>query len=238
MISLFGKYCFVRPVGRTDNFPLQEIFGKKVVVLQDLRTTTFNLPWDALLVWFEAEDFMVPLPQNHFMGNKLYEEKAPIFASSGAKLRMSRKEAEVLHIDPDRQNDMMDTRWVYFRHSVSMDACDAIPTCTRCFSEWLCRESPVIPAPHFPIVPNVVVPAGAETLSTGTVEAKDAILDFLECHGSIFLQGTKCNLKEVAMMTCWGQRFHATCGRLRPFLQAYGITNPSDSFEVIELVFN
>ena len=238
MVKLFGQYCFVRPVGKTDNYPLQEIFGKKAAVLQDLRTTTYNLPWDALLVWFEAEDFMVPLPQNHFMGNKLYDEKAPIFASSGSKLRISRKEAESLQVDPDKQNDMMDTRWVYFRHTVSMDAGDAIPPCPRCFSEWLCRDSPVIQAPDVHNVSIAAVPAAAQTLLAATAEAKDAMLDFLETHGSIFLQGPRCNVKEVAIMTSWGQRFHATCGRLRPFLQSYGITNPMDCDEISEFVFN
>ena len=40
------------------------------------------------------------------------------------------------------------------------------------------------------------------------------------------------------MMTRWGQRFHAAYGRLLPFSQSFGVTNPSDCDEIMEFVFN
>ena len=46
---IFKDHVFLRPVGR-GNYPLQDIFGKKVCVLQDVRVSTFKLAWDSLLV--------------------------------------------------------------------------------------------------------------------------------------------------------------------------------------------
>ena len=39
LVAIFGDRAFVRPVGK-GSFPLQDLPGKKVVVLQDLRAAT------------------------------------------------------------------------------------------------------------------------------------------------------------------------------------------------------
>ena len=39
LVAIFGDRAFVRPVGK-GNFPLQDLPGKKVVVLRDLRAAT------------------------------------------------------------------------------------------------------------------------------------------------------------------------------------------------------
>ena len=93
-------------------------------------------------------------------------------------------------------------------------------------------------APHAIRYSKKAVPATAETLPSGPIEAKDAILDFWETRGSTFLQGPMRNVQEIAIMTCWGQRSHAICGRLLQFLQSYGVTNQSDCNEIKELFFN
>ena len=66
IIKIFDDHCFTRPVGKANNYPLQDLFGKKVVVLQDLRLSTYRLPFDARrfvlqgwctrpgLFWFQA----------------------------------------------------------------------------------------------------------------------------------------------------------------------------------------
>jgi hypothetical protein len=137
LISLFGEYAFTRPVGNRSNYPLQDIFEKKVIVLQDLRTDTFKLPFADLLVWFEGESVRVPLPQNHYRGDRTYNERAPVFASAGSKLRISPQEAAMLLLDGSRQNEMMDARWNYFHMPASMqDGVECLP-CARCFAEWL-----------------------------------------------------------------------------------------------------
>ena len=79
LIQIYREFAFTRPVGVRSSFPLQDIFGKKVVVLQDLRTSTYQMTFDALLVWFEGESFRVPMPQNYHQGDKLYDERAPFF---------------------------------------------------------------------------------------------------------------------------------------------------------------
>ena len=130
MIEIFGDYAFVRPVGR-GNYPLQDIFNKKIAVLQDLRTETYKLSFDSLLVWWEGETFRIPLPQNVNKGDKLYRERAPVFASSGGKLRIPLEEAIRMRVNPDRQNDMMDARWRYFCHTVSLPE-DQSKKCEPC----------------------------------------------------------------------------------------------------------
>jgi hypothetical protein len=138
LIEIFGEHAFTRPVGSRSNYPLQDLFEKKVVVLQDLRVNTFKMPFADLLVWFEGEAFRVPLPQNHYRGDKLYNERAPVFASGGSKLRISPHEVFELGVDAAKQNDMMDARWTYFHHPASLQVCADCAPCARCFAMWLC----------------------------------------------------------------------------------------------------
>ena len=143
LIELFGDHCFVRPVGKKNNYPLQEIFGKKICVLQDFRATTYDMGFDDLLVWFEGESFQVPLPQNSNKGNRLYDEKAPLFLSAGSKLRISEREAQLLQVDAEEQNDMMNGRFRLFRHPVAVPPSQrrSVKPCAKCFSCWMCAEA-------------------------------------------------------------------------------------------------
>ena len=111
-------------------------------MLQDFRAQTYDMGFDASLVWFEGESFYVPLPQNHNKGNKLYSEKAPIFISAGSKLRISAKEAWTLQVDMHQQNDMMDGRFTYFRLPVAVPPHCRRPVlpCAKCFAKWLCED--------------------------------------------------------------------------------------------------
>ena len=102
-----------------------------------MRTNTYKLDWDALLVWFEGDSFRVPIK---YEGDKLYNERAPIFASSSSKLRISKWEAQSLGVNEAAQNDMMDVRWRYFYHSASIALRVECAPCTRCFSEWLSTD--------------------------------------------------------------------------------------------------
>ena len=128
----------MRPAGR-DNYPLQALFGKKVVVLQDLRYSSLRLGWDALLVWWEGKPVQIPMPRNIHAGTKMYNEKAGIFASSGSKLRIPLMEAATLQVDPAKQNKMMDKRFHYFffGHEIQDDEVIEVEACGRCFSLWL-----------------------------------------------------------------------------------------------------
>jgi hypothetical protein len=69
LAEIFKGYVFLRPVGK-GNYPLQQLFGKKVCVLQDVRVNSFKLDFDSLLVWWEGEDFPVPMPRNHHKEDK------------------------------------------------------------------------------------------------------------------------------------------------------------------------
>ena len=141
--KIFQDRAFQRPVGQS-NFPLQAIFGKKVCVLQDIRVDTFKLGFDALLVWWEGESFPVPLPQNRHDGDRTYTEAAPVIVTSGDKLRISAGEAKRLQVDPQKQNAMMDDRFVYFHfpRTFHKDEVVEVDPCARCCAEWITGESP------------------------------------------------------------------------------------------------
>lgn len=255
MKGVFGGYCFVRPAGR-GNFPLQDMFGAKVIVLQDLRTTTYKLGWDDLLAWWEGECLRVPMPQNAHVGDKEYMEKAPLFASSGGKLRISPKEAAELRVPEATQNDMMDERWVYFHHSATLqNVDDTIPSCPACWCRWCCIYGQIdMPGPALALTlmpapapalsgaiivnpPQVVSPMAPAAQPSAEEEAKDALLDWLETHGgAIVCAGAHCNLAVVADGVAWSHRFHAACGRMLPFLRRCGVCH-ADNSEVI-VAFN
>ena len=140
LLTFFGDKAFTRSVGAS-NYRLQDIFGKKVVVLQDVRMSTYKMSFDSLLVRWEGESVRVPRPQNVHQGDRLYDEGAFLFASAGAKLRISAEEAFANRVDAAEQNDMMDRRWRYFLHPETVPGSQNVRPCGRCFSMWLCRES-------------------------------------------------------------------------------------------------
>ena len=154
LIAMFKEDAFTRSVGK-GNYPLQDIFGKKICVLQDIRTETYKLAWDSLLVWWEGESFRVPLPQNgQHMGDKLYEERAPVFATSGSKLRISAAEAHRSRLNEQEQNEMMDARFKFFCFPVSVPENKVIKVepCPACFAKWVRDASP---PPGHALLPEV-----------------------------------------------------------------------------------
>jgi len=141
LLEIFAGCVFVRPVGK-GNYPLQDIFGAKVCVLQDVRVNTFKLSWDDLLVWFEGETFTVPFPRNTHSKDLAYSERAPVFVSTGNKFCISDVEAQQLRVNPMEQNDMMAARFRFFLfpRSLGQHEKKVTPTCARCFARWLCSE--------------------------------------------------------------------------------------------------
>ena len=153
--KIFQDRAFLRPVG-PNNFPLQKIFGKKVCVLQDIRVETFKLGFDALLVWWEGETFPVPLPQNRHDGDRTYTETAPVIATSGDKLRISANEALRLQVDPEKQNAMMDDRFLYlhFPRTFRKDEVVEVDPCARCCADWISNDMPTLTTANAPASPQ------------------------------------------------------------------------------------
>ena len=217
--EIFAQCAFLRPVGK-GNYPLQDIFGAKVCVLQDVRVSSFKLDFDALLVWFEGEKFAVPLPRNAFMKDKLYVDKAPVFISSVSKFRIPEEEARRLQVDAEEQNRMMDARFQSFHFPRSLTKREKVecPACPRCFGEWLCQDTQtpalvVRDCPQSPSVPSGPAPR----------QAMEAILDWIETHGGeVRLKGAGANLALLADTLQWTRVFLPTCGRLIPFLARHG----------------
>ena len=213
LIELFADLAFTRPVGKPSNYPLQDLFGKKMVILQDLRMSTFQLAFDHLLAWFEGEKFRVPLPQNHHKGDGLYTEAAPIVASSSSKLRIDRAFLDA-GLDPDRQDAMMDTRWVYFHMPVSMPADIEAPTpCARCFATWLCSDDPADQTP--PLDSQWESPILSQVHVGDEAEAILALTDWIETHAP----ANVCDVGRMSDSVLWSQRYLQRCGRLLPFLR-------------------
>ena len=220
LAEIFAQCAFLRPVGK-GNYPLQEIFGAKVCVLQDVRVSSFKLDFDALLVWFEGEKFPVPLPRNTHAKDKWYSERAPIFISSGSKFRIPEAEARRLQVDPEEQNRMMDARFQSFHFPRSLTKWEKVecPPCPRCFAAWLCQGS-ASPEPSAPAAPQ-------EPLGPSPQQAAEAILDWVETHGGqLRLRGEGANLGLLADALQWSQKYLATCGRLVPFLAQHGEKSP------------
>ena len=153
---IFRLSAFLRPVGR-DNFPMREIFEKKVAIIEDLRVRTLGLEWDAMLVWLEGLDVPIPMPQNQHRGTKMYTEACPILASSGSKLRFPLKKALEDMVDPREQDDMMDDRWVYYHLTrvYKKEEKIYVNPCEACYSRWLqtTGEAPPAPPPGGPPPP-------------------------------------------------------------------------------------
>ncbi|CAE6960478.1 unnamed protein product [Symbiodinium sp. CCMP2592] len=142
----FGAECYVKPVGVANSFPLQSIFDKRIMVLQDLRVDSLKLSFDALLVLLEGQALEVPLPRNHFAANKVYTGTAGCFATSGNKLRIPHCEAVKLNVLPAEQDAMMDARWQYFRfdHAFSAADIEKIEACASCYANWVSAGLPAV----------------------------------------------------------------------------------------------
>ena len=141
LAEILHDCAFLRLVGK-GNYPLQEIFGAKACVLQDVRISTFKLDFDSLLVWFEGEKFYVPFPRNRFEKDRLYTERAPVFISSGSKFRIPHEEATRLQVNEEEQNRMMDSLFMYFhfQRSLAKEEKMEVAPCARCFAQWVCAH--------------------------------------------------------------------------------------------------
>ena len=236
LIELFKPtgQIFLRPVGH-GNFPIQDIFGKKACVLQDVRVNSFKLSFDSLLVWWEGESFMVPLPRNQFKDDREYAEAAPVFISSGSKFTISAKEADQLQVDVYEQNGMMDARFRFFHFpcTLTREQKKVIPPCARCFAKWvLASEAPppaaAVQQQSVELAPVRRAAASTDTAQPATSLAFDAVQDWMETHGGeVRLTGSTCNLHALADAVSWSSRFLPDCGRLVPFLRRYGVTPES-----------
>lgn len=214
LAEIFDGCVFLRPVGK-GNYPLQEIFGSKVCLLQDVRVVSFKLDFDALLVWFEGEKFPAPLPRNRHDQDMHYTERAPVFISSGSKFRIPRTEAQHLGVNEDEQNRMMDARFAYFHfpRSLTKDEKVEVPSCAHCFSKWICAGDAVEGAEVVGQAPAASAAGQASLASPCTASpqaAAEAILDWIETHGGeLRLNGLAANLGALADALTWTQQFFA-----------------------------
>ena len=222
LAEIFAQCAFLRPVGK-GNYPLQEIFGAKVCVLQDVRVSSFKLDFDALLVWFEGEKFPVPLPRNTHTKDKWYDEKAPVFISSGSKFRIPDAEARRLQVDAGEQNRMTDARFQSFHFPRSLTKHEKVEChpCPRCFARWVCEDA-AVPAP-------ALLPGPPTQQGPSPQQAAEAILDWVESHGGqLRLRGVGANVSQLADALQWSRKYVATCGRLIPFLAQHGEKSAGD----------
>jgi hypothetical protein len=214
MMSIFGDFAFLRPVGKS-NYPFMDIFGKKVCLIDEIRPGTLNLAWDEMLVWLDGQVTPVPMPQNHHKGNKKYCERAPVFATGGEKLRIPVEEAYKQRVCPQKQNDMMDARWHFlkFRHTFDEATNQKVAPCGACFSKWL-QFGPTRALP----VEDIVVGAPAASEEDAAEEVMRCIAEWIRRGGGA-VELTQAALSNLANEVSWAERYRQRHGRLIVFLK-------------------
>ena len=134
---------------REIEFPSPANFRQEGRRLARFRTTTYKLSFDEYLVWWEGEAFDVPIK---FGSDKTYNERAPVFISTGNKPRIAPNEAKALEVDAAQQNAMMDKRLRYFHfaESLSLEDIVEVAPCASCFAAWVAELPGGATAAHSP----------------------------------------------------------------------------------------
>lgn len=137
---IFEGEVFLRISGSA-SFPLQDLLGKRIVIMQDLRVERVcqsgSLSWDDLLTWFEGEPVKVSLPRNRYDSDELCATAAPVFVTSSGRINFPLLEALRTGRDVQRESDQMASRFQYVEFRSSLPKPERIKACRRCFAMWL-----------------------------------------------------------------------------------------------------
>lgn len=147
LIPLFGSEN-VFPCPEPGTFPLLDLPGKKVVLLDDWRFNKTVLPFETQCRWFDGSAVRVQRPQNQngVTGHVVYQGTAPIFATT--KLADMERFEALSEIDPgtglakDADAAMLHRRLkVYKFHTRIPKAAGKIKYCPRCFAQLILSQA-------------------------------------------------------------------------------------------------
>jgi hypothetical protein len=124
-------HTFISPAEGT-NFNWVGAPSKEVILLNDLNYSEDVLPWGTMLNLLEGKPIHVSAPKNHFQEDILWTALQPIFATCEAPI--SRIVGGALNV---KQTKMMSNRWNAFEFTHVMDDSRDIPTCGKCFAQFL-----------------------------------------------------------------------------------------------------
>ena len=134
--SLFEPDQVFRNPLSGSSFPLLNLPGKMVCILNDFRAFGNKMKYHDYLVWFEGEPFYICTPKNLTGTDIYYTYQAPILVTSGEEIEF--RQHGFLNID---QTEMMSNRFTYFKlHTPIRNPADRVSTCKRCFMRFLSKH--------------------------------------------------------------------------------------------------
>jgi hypothetical protein len=144
LFAVFGyEQVFSSPV--PGNFPLLDLPGKRVVLLDDWRLNEKVLSLATQCLWFDGSPLPIARPQNRpeTKGHMAYRGTAPIFMTTPLK-DVERLEAAALAAGDshDPNADMVYRRLKVFKFSTRVPKPSSkVPYCKRCFAQFLFENS-------------------------------------------------------------------------------------------------
>lgn len=107
----------------------------EIILIDDFRWDPEQISWDDLLRLLEGKITKLPAPRNLSAHDVIIKKDTPILMTSRSMIRWPKKDKY-----EDRENDMMDIRWNYFkffRKLTREEMNTNIPACPRCFAEFV-----------------------------------------------------------------------------------------------------
>ena len=106
----------------------------EVVFLNDFRWNTQIIQWHDLLLMLEGQPVHLPAPKSHFSKDIEFTADTPIFCTTKHDLVYVKG-----GVVDERETEMMAVRWhsFHFRRQIPQNEQLAIPSCARCFAEFI-----------------------------------------------------------------------------------------------------
>ena len=137
--AVFGESLVHHHVA-AGTFPLLDLEGKKVVVLDEWNFRSATLPMGTQLLWFEGKPVPVTRPQDHFVGHAVYKGSAPIFITTPLTRmeKLMQEAADAVRMGSSCEATMMLRRLKVYRFSQKVSKpTKQIPQCAACFASWV-----------------------------------------------------------------------------------------------------
>ena len=146
LMAIFGTE-FVQSTMQKGNFPLMDIFDKRIALLDEWRFDDSVLDMSTQLLWFEGKPLTITLPQNQgTVGHRTYKGTAPIFITTKEEylreLVLSAQLAEARDEASEATMLLRRLTLINFSSKLAIPKGVHIPPCGACFSKEVLRHAP------------------------------------------------------------------------------------------------